>query len=42
LKDPTSELVQVLRANPTQRAKVALGTRPKLFRILAKSGEVIL
>lgn len=42
LKDPTSELVQVLRAHPTQRAKVDLGTRPKLFRIVAKSGEVIL
>ncbi|MGL4616322.1 MAG: 4Fe-4S dicluster domain-containing protein [Shewanella sp.] len=42
LKDPTSELVQVLRDNPVQRAKVDLGTRPKLFRIVAKSGEVIL
>lgn len=40
LKDPTSEVVQVLKANPTQRAKVDLGTRPKLFRIVAKSGEV--
>ncbi|QYJ78673.1 4Fe-4S dicluster domain-containing protein [Shewanella acanthi] len=40
LKDPDSEIVQLLKANPTQRAKAELGTRPKLFRIVAKSGEV--
>ncbi|PKG78728.1 cytochrome c nitrite reductase Fe-S protein [Shewanella sp. Actino-trap-3] len=42
LKDPESELVALLKANPTQRSKLDLGTRPKLFRIKAKQGEIIL
>ncbi|MGI2852777.1 4Fe-4S dicluster domain-containing protein [Shewanella algae] len=40
LKDPSSEVVQMIRANPTQRSKVDLGTRPKMFRIVAKQGEI--
>lgn len=40
LKDPSSEVVQMIRANPTQRSKVDLGTRPKLFKIVAKQGEI--
>jgi len=42
LKDPKSELVTLLKANPTKRSKLDLGTRPKLFRIKAKEGEIIL
>ena len=42
LKDPESELVALLKANPTERFKQRLGTRPKIFRIKAKLGEIIL
>ncbi|QHS12224.1 4Fe-4S dicluster domain-containing protein [Shewanella sp. Arc9-LZ] len=42
LKDPESELVALLKANPTERFKQDLGTRPKIFRIKAKQGEIIL
>jgi protein NrfC len=42
LKDPNSLLVATLKANPTQRKKQDLGTRPKLFRITAKPGEISL
>lgn len=42
LKDPDSLIVATLKANSTQRNKQDLGTRPKLFRITAKPGEITL
>ncbi|MGB6135947.1 MAG: cytochrome c nitrite reductase Fe-S protein, partial [Shewanella sp.] len=42
LKDPDSLIVATLKANSTQRNKQDLGTRPKLFRITAKPGEISL
>lgn len=40
LKDPQSEVVSLLKSRPSYRAKVDLGTRPKLFRIAANNGEI--
>lgn len=40
LKDPDSEIVKVLKTTPNYRSKTDLGTRPKLFRIAAKNGEI--
>lgn len=42
LRDPESKIVKVLKTTPNYRSKTDLGTRPKLFRIAAKTGEVIL
>lgn len=42
LKDPESELVKLLKAKPSYRAKVDLGTRPKLFNIQTIDGEIML
>ncbi|MCZ4335904.1 4Fe-4S dicluster domain-containing protein [Shewanella colwelliana] len=42
LKDPDSALVKLLKTKPTYRAKVDLGTRPKLFHIQTIDGEVML
>lgn len=40
LKDPQSHLVKLLKSRPSYRAKVELGTKPKLFRIASKNGEI--
>ena len=40
LDDPNSEISQVLRQKPTYRYKLALGTKPKLYRVPFKYGEV--
>ncbi|MBB8025254.1 cytochrome c nitrite reductase Fe-S protein [Escherichia coli] len=40
LDDPNSEISQLLRQKPTYRYKLALGTKPKLYRIPFKYGEV--
>ncbi|MXR70118.1 4Fe-4S dicluster domain-containing protein [Shewanella sp. JBTF-M18] len=42
LKDPESDLVKLLKAKPSYRAKVDLGTRPKLFHIQTIDGEIML
>ena len=40
LDDPNSEISQLLRQKPTYRYKLALGTKPKLYRVPFKYGEV--
>ncbi|WP_095506750.1 4Fe-4S dicluster domain-containing protein [Paraferrimonas sedimenticola] len=40
LNDPHSTLVQRLKVTPTYRDKESLGTRPKVFRVSAKPGEI--
>ncbi|MCL1148275.1 4Fe-4S dicluster domain-containing protein [Shewanella sp. 10N.261.52.F9] len=40
ISDPQSQVVQVLKAAPSYRTKTDLGTRPKVFRIAAKGGEI--
>ena len=40
LDDPSSEISQLLRQKPTYRYKLALGTKPKLYRVPFKYGEV--
>ncbi|MCE9679328.1 4Fe-4S dicluster domain-containing protein [Shewanella sp. AS1] len=40
LKDPESDLVKLLKQKPSYRAKVDLGTRPKLFHIQTIEGEI--
>ncbi|WP_110455868.1 4Fe-4S dicluster domain-containing protein [Shewanella algidipiscicola] len=42
LKDADSALVHLLKSKPTYRAKVDLGTRPKLFHIQTIDGEIML
>ncbi|QFU24760.1 4Fe-4S dicluster domain-containing protein [Shewanella eurypsychrophilus] len=42
IKDPTSELVKLLKSKPSYREKVDLGTRPKLFHIQTIDGELVL
>lgn len=42
LKEADSALVQLLKSKPTYRAKVDLGTRPKLFHIQTIDGEIML
>jgi protein NrfC len=40
LDDPNSEISKLLRQKPTYRYKLALGTKPKLYRVPFKYGEV--
>ncbi|MGI2261120.1 4Fe-4S dicluster domain-containing protein [Shewanella sp. GXUN23E] len=42
LNDQHSELYSQLRSNPVSRDKLSLGTAPKLFKIRAATGEVML
>lgn len=39
LDDPNSEISQLLRQKPTYRYKLALGTKPKLYRVPFKYGR---
>ncbi|MGL4195510.1 MAG: 4Fe-4S dicluster domain-containing protein, partial [Edwardsiella piscicida] len=40
LDDPASAVSRLLREQPSYRYKLALGTRPKLYRIPFRYGEV--
>ncbi|WP_394497542.1 4Fe-4S dicluster domain-containing protein [Shewanella sp. ENK2] len=40
LKDPHSQVVEVLKTTPNYRSKTELGTRPKVFRIASQEGEI--
>ncbi|XNM84638.1 hypothetical protein ACLK14_22825 [Escherichia coli] len=40
LDDPNSEISQLLRQKPTYQDKLALGTKPKPYRVPFKYGEV--
>ena len=40
LNDPNSEINKVIKSNAVYRAKVDLGTEPKLFKIPAAKGEI--
>ncbi len=40
IKDPTSKIVNLLKNTPNYRSKTELGTRPKVFRIADKDGEI--
>ncbi|QQX81667.1 4Fe-4S dicluster domain-containing protein [Shewanella sp. KX20019] len=42
LQDPDSKIVQLLKTTAHYRTKTELGTRPKLFRIAAKTGDLAL
>ena len=40
LDDPDSEISRLLNQRPTYRYKLALGTRPKMYRVPFKFGEI--
>lgn len=40
LDDPNSDISLMLRQKTTYRYKIALGTRPKMYRVPFKYGEV--
>ncbi|SUG17358.1 formate-dependent nitrite reductase subunit NrfC [Salmonella enterica subsp. arizonae] len=40
LDDPDSEISRLLREKPTYRYKLALGTKPKVYRVPFNYGEV--
>jgi len=42
LKDPSSNIVKVLKSAPNYRSKTELGTRPKVFRIASQKGDITL
>ncbi|QDF65765.1 4Fe-4S dicluster domain-containing protein [Shewanella sp. SNU WT4] len=41
-KDPSSQVSKILQTVAVNRDKEALGTRPKVFKILAANGEVVI